>query len=152
MERVYTEQKFPASRQPVWDFISSPRNLAVITPDDLKFNIITKDLPEKIFNGLKIKYNISPLFGIKMEWITEISEVKGNEFFVDIQLKGPYKYWRHEHILTEIPGGVLMTDIIKYKPPFSFIGKFANPFLIKRKLKMILDYRKLKLEEIFGRI
>ncbi len=40
------EQKIPASIPEVWAFISSPKNLKVITPDYMGFDIMTKDLPE----------------------------------------------------------------------------------------------------------
>jgi len=64
---------------------------------------------------------------------------------------GPYKVWHHEHNLEQIDGGVFMTDIISYQPPFGWIGRLANTLIIRKKLHSIFDYRTLALEEIFGK-
>ena len=41
----------------------------------------------------------------------------------------------------EKDGGVLMTDIITYKPPFGILGDIANFLFIKKQLDSIFDYR-----------
>ncbi len=147
---IEQKQRFPASKEAVWDFISSPLNLKIITPPYLDFEVTSRNLPEKIHNGMLIKYRVSPILGIKLNWITEITEVKEPDFFIDEQQKGPYSHWFHKHILKEIPGGVLMTDIINYKPPLAFVGALANSIIVRSKLKGILEFRRKKLKEIFG--
>jgi ligand-binding SRPBCC domain-containing protein len=144
-------QKFPAAIESLWDFISSPANLKIITPDYMGFEVISKSLPEKIYRGMIINYKVSPLLGIKLNWVTEITELKEYEYFVDEQTRGPYRLWHHKHILEKIEGGVLMTDIINYRPPFSFIGNISNSLIVRKKLNGIFNYRRKKLEEIFGR-
>lgn len=141
------EQFIKASIEEIWDFISSPKNLKEITPDSMGFDITTKGLPEKMYPGMIISYKVKPLFGIKTTWVTEITHVEELSYFVDEQRVGPYSIWHHEHILEEKNGGVLMTDIISYKPPFGFLGNLANRILIKGKLKQIFDYRFKVLEE-----
>ena len=95
-------------------------------------------------------YNITPLLGIKMLWVTEITHVREYEFFVDEQRVGPYSLWHHQHRLEKIEGGVLMTDTIHYQPPLGFIGAIANTLIIERQLKNIFDYRFTALQKIFG--
>jgi ligand-binding SRPBCC domain-containing protein len=148
---IEISQKIPATVEKVWEFISSPRNLKLITPDDLGFEVTTKDPAEKMYAGMLISYSVKPLFGIKMKWVTEISHIKEPEYFIDQQYSGPYKYWHHKHELKAIDGGVLMTDIINYKPPYGFLGAIANSLAIRKRLDEILKYRKAKLEEIFGK-
>ena len=70
----------------VWDFISSPRNLKEITPDYMGFDIRSKNLPDKIYEGMIISYNVKPLLGISTTWVSEITHVKDKEYFVDEQL------------------------------------------------------------------
>lgn len=103
-----------------------------------------------MFPGQIIHYTIKPLLGIKLEWITEITHIKENVFFVDEQRYGPYKFWHHKHFLREIPGGVEMEDIVNYKLPFGFLGKLFHPILVKPKLDKIFTYRREKLIELFG--
>ena len=144
-------QKVPASVKQVWDFISSPANLKNITPDYMGFDIVSKNLPEKMYPGMMIAYKVSPLLTIKMNWVTEITHVKELEYFVDEQRVGPYSIWHHQHHIQKIMGGVLMTDIVDYLPPFGFLGRIANTLVIKKQLNEIFSFRTLKLEEVFGK-
>ncbi|PZR19600.1 MAG: cell division inhibitor [Flavobacterium psychrophilum] len=144
-------QKFTASIQEVWGFISTPKNLAVITPPSMGFKTLSGDERE-MFSGQIIHYTVTPLFGFKIEWVTEITHVVNNEHFVDEQRYGPYKFWHHKHFLKEIPGGVEMEDIIHYKVPFGILGRIAHPFLVQPKLNEIFDYREKKLKELFGQL
>lgn len=149
--QIYQEQKVPASIDEVWDFISSPANLKNITPDYMGFDITTPDLPEKMYAGMIIGYRVSPVFGIKMNWLTEITQVKDREFFIDEQRVGPYKLWHHQHIIKPIDKGVLMNDIVTYIPPGWFLGNIANSLMIKKKLREIFDFRRKAVEDIFGK-
>lgn len=144
------EQLLPVNIDTVWDFISSPKNLSVITPDYMGFNITSKDLPKKMYEGQIISYRVKPMLNIGVTWVTEIKHVSERRYFVDSQLKGPYKLWHHEHKLTETADGVLMKDIVTYIPPFGIIGSIANALFIKHKIKQIFDYREQKLIDIFG--
>jgi ligand-binding SRPBCC domain-containing protein len=149
---VYTlkaSQKIPASKEEVWDFISSPKNLKEITPDYMGFEIQTK-LPEKMYPGMMIQYKVSPILGIKMTWVTEITHVEHEKFFVDEQRVGPYSMWHHQHHIQEIPGGILMEDIIDYQPPMGLLGDIANSLFIARQLDEIFAYRKEAVEKRFG--
>ena len=151
---VYTKHetlKIPSTINKVWDFISSPQNLKSITPEYMGFDITTKNLPEKVYAGMIISYNVSPLLGIKMRWVTEITHVSELKYFVDEQRYGPYTMWHHQHIIEAIEGGVLMTDIVDYQPPLGFLGAFANKLIIKSQLNEIFSFRTKKLEEYFGK-
>lgn len=145
-----TKQEIPATMQEVWDFISSPKNLKLITPEHMGFDIMTNKLPSKMYPGMIIKYKVSPLWNIKTTWVTEITHMKEGEYFVDEQRIGPYKMWHHQHWITPIKDGVFMNDIINYQPPLGFLGLVANNLIIKQKLEEIFQYRSRKLKERFG--
>jgi ligand-binding SRPBCC domain-containing protein len=145
-------QKIPASIDAVWDFISSPMNLKEITPDYLGFLVTSNNNEIKMYPGMIITYKVSPLLGIKLSWMTEITHVKDKKYFVDEQRVGPYSLWHHQHKITAIEGGVLMTDIVTYQPPFGFLGAIANTLIIKSKLKEIFDYRTVAVEKRFGKM
>ncbi|MFK7786512.1 MAG: hypothetical protein AB8B56_15435, partial [Crocinitomicaceae bacterium] len=93
---------------------------------------------------------VSPLLGIKMNWMTEITQVQEKEFFIDEQRVGPYKIWHHQHFVEEIEGGVLMRDIITYQPPMGFLGAIMNTLVIRKKLNEIFDYRFKAVEQKYG--
>lgn len=143
------EQKLNASLEELWDFISSPANLKKITPEYMGFDI-TSDSPDKMYPGLIISYKVSPLLGIKTQWVTEITQVKDKSFFIDEQRVGPYALWHHQHHIEPIEGGVLMKDIVSYQPPFGILGALANRLFIQSKLEEIFAFRKVALEKRFG--
>lgn len=150
---IYTltqEQVIPATLEELWDFISSPENLSKITPKYMGFHILTPDLPKIIRPGLHITYHVSPLFRIKLKWITEITLVEPLHRFVDEQRAGPYSFWRHEHTLIPIPEGVKMLDVVQYTPPLGFLGDLANGIIIRPKLDEIFAFRRQALIRIYG--
>ena len=147
--RLKKSQKLPITIDEAWAFFSNPVNLKTITPDYMGFNIVNPE-KSKMYSGQIIKYKVSPLFNIKMNWVTEISHVKENKLFVDEQRFGPYKFWHHKHIFEEINNGIEAIDVLDYVVPFGFIGQIFHPYLVQPKLEEIFNYRKNKLEEIFG--
>lgn len=104
----------------------------------------------KVYEGMIITYKITPLFGIKMNWMTEITHVKEHEYFVDEQRFGPYALWHHEHHFKEIKGGVQMTDILNYAIPYGAIGRLANKVLVAKEIQKIFTYREKAIKEMFG--
>ena len=149
VNKLYYSQKLPISLDEAWDFLSSPNNLKLITPKSMNFKIIDWD-KKKAYPGQIIQYTVSPVFGIKIKWVTEITQVKKNNYFIDEQRFGPYSFWHHKHFIKEIDNGILMNDIIHYKIPFGFIGIILNKVYIKNKLSKIFKYRESKLNKIFG--
>lgn len=151
--KIYTlhrKQNLPITVDEAWNFLSSPKNLKIITPDYMGFHILSgADKP--MFPGQIIQYIVTPILGIKTKWVTEITHVKDKVYFVDEQRFGPYALWHHKHFIKEIKGGVEMEDIIDYKVPFGFLGQMVHPVLVKPKLEEIFNYRTKKLEELFGK-
>jgi len=97
-----------------------------------------------------ITYKVSPIFGIKLDWVTEITHVMDKMYFVDEQRFGPYQFWHHEHHFKEIPGGVEMRDLLSYGLPFGIIGKGVNQIMVARKIQDIFEFREKKVEALFG--
>lgn len=147
--RLSSKQKLPISVDQAWDFLSNPKNLKIITPNYMSFDIISgSDKP--MFAGQIIQYIVTPILGFKTNWVTEITHLVDKQYFVDEQRFGPYALWHHKHFIKPIEGGVEMEDIIDYKVPFGFLGKLVHPFLVKPKLTEIFNYRTEKLMELFG--
>ena len=148
---IHFTQKMPISLEKAWEFFSSPLNLSKITPESMKF-VVTSDYTEqtKMYEGMIITYKVSPLLGIKMDWMTEITTVKDKEYFIDEQRFGPFKFWHHEHHFEEINGGVLMTDKLTYGIPFGIFGQLANTIIVAKQTQEIFDYRVKAVDEMFG--
>lgn len=143
------EQLVKTSLTTLWDFISSPVNLKKITPDSMGFDITSGSLPKKMYAGMIISYRVKPLPGYTTTWVTEITHIEPNKYFVDEQRIGPYAMWHHEHKLQEVEEGVKMTDIVSYAPPFGLFGRIVNSIIIKKQLVKIFDYRVKAINDIF---
>jgi ligand-binding SRPBCC domain-containing protein len=141
----------PTTLDKAWDFFSSPLNLSKITPPDMGFVVTSGHSEgEKIYAGMIITYTITPLLGIKMNWMTEITHVKEKEYFVDEQRFGPYAMWHHQHHFKQVEGGVQMTDLLHYAIPYGFIGRIANSLIVASKVKKIFDFREEAIAHLFG--
>jgi ligand-binding SRPBCC domain-containing protein len=148
--QLYKKQFVNASIEEVWDFISSPENLKVITPEYMGFEVTSKDLPEKMYPGMIIGYTVKPLLGIRMIWVTEITHIEEMKYFIDEQRIGPYSMWHHQHFIEPSGDGVLMTDIVTYSPPLGFLGAMANRLFIRKQLEAIFNYRREFIEKHFS--
>ena len=150
MHHLKQSQTLPVDRKVLWEFISVPQNLNKITPPDMAFEIIGEP-PEKTYAGLLLEYRVKvPLLGWST-WLTEIKYVEDGVSFMDEQRVGPYKLWLHTHKLEDVEGGTRMTDDIRYLVPLGPIGLLANILFVGRTLRRIFDYRRVKMEELFGK-
>lgn len=141
----------PATLDEAWDFFTSPLNLVKITPPDMNF-VVTSEykVTDKVYPGMIITYFVSPLFGVKLRWMTEITHVKEKEYFVDEQRFGPYALWHHQHHFKQVEGGIMMTDIVNYAIPYGFIGRMANSLFVKKKLTDVFSFRADAIGHLFG--
>jgi ligand-binding SRPBCC domain-containing protein len=102
-----------------------------------------------MYPGMFITYKVSPALGIRLNWVTEITQVDHRKFFIDEQRQGPYSTWHHEHHFKEVYGGVEMRDILFYKVPFGILGKLADAVFVRSKVQEIFRFREKKIEELF---
>lgn len=154
MSKTYslkTIQHIPAGIDAVWDFFSSPANLKDITPSHLGFQIKSRHHGAKMYPGQIIEYTVKPLFGIPLYWMTEITQVQENRFFIDEQRFGPYELWHHQHHFAETSTGVMMTDIVHYRIPFWIAGDIAHSLFVKAQLRQIFGHRIEAVEQKFGK-
>ncbi len=143
-------QKIPVSLENAWEFFSHPANLAKMTPEYLNLKFTNKLYGESMYPGQVMTYNVKPILGIPMFWMTEITHVDHHRYFVDEQRTGPYRIWHHQHHFRVIEGGVEMTDIVHYQPPLGWLGALANTLFIKGQLKAIFEFRHKRVQELFG--
>lgn len=145
------KQCFPISLATAWDFFSSPNNLVKITPDDMAFKVTSAfDPQQQMYPGMIITYKVSPILGINLNWMTEITQVEHEKYFIDEQRFGPFQFWHHQHHFKAIPNGVEMTDILTYGLPMGILGQMAHGLMVGNKIKSIFDFREKKTIELFG--
>ena len=135
----------PYPRERVFDFFSRAENLELLTPPWLSFSILTPR-PIRMCEGALIDYRIR-LRGIPMTWRSEITAWEPPYRFVDEQLRGPYRLWAHEHRFTEVEGGTLVEDRVKYAV---LGGALIDRLFVAPDLRKIFAYRQERLRELFA--
>ncbi|MBK6560345.1 SRPBCC family protein [Candidatus Amarobacter glycogenicus] len=151
LHRLASRQLLPIPLEEAWAFFSDPRNLATITPPSLNLKP-TSALPSAMHPGLIVTYDVVPMAGLRVLWVTEITHVVDGVMFVDEQRAGPYRFWHHQHHFKAVPGGTEMRDIIHYALPLGVLGDLFGARMVKRKVQGIFDYRREVLEEKWGRM
>jgi ligand-binding SRPBCC domain-containing protein len=142
------EQFVPRPLDEVFDFFSRAENLQKLTPAWLHFRILSVD-PTPVQKGTLIKYSLRwRIFPIR--WTTEIIEWSPPYRFVDLQLKGPYKLWHHEHRFASEGHGTRITDDVQYLLPFGVLGGLAHRLKVKKDVETIFAYRTEVVKRLFG--
>ena len=88
-------------------------------------------------------------FGIYQKLTTKITEFNSPLYFVDEQLSGAFKSFRHEHHFEEANGVTIMRDIFDYKSPLGILGKLADFLFLKKYMTNLLLRRNQTIKE-FG--
>jgi hypothetical protein len=138
----------PRPRHQVFAFFAEAGNLERITPDFLKFHILSPQ-PIAMCPGALIDYQLR-LHGIPLRWRTRIEAFEPDSFFIDTQLSGPYRRWVHRHDFTEVPGGTEMRDHVDYQLPFGPIGDVVRALFVRRSVERIFDYRNQTILKTFS--
>lgn len=141
-------QFVPRPRSAVFAFFSDAANLETLTPAFLKFHILTPR-PIAMQPGTRIDYELT-LAGIRFHWQSLIEQFEPEARFVDVQLRGPYRRWHHEHIFEEDAGGTWVIDRVDYEMPLGLLGRAVHALWVKRSLAGIFAFRAVKMQELFG--
>lgn len=141
-------QFLPRPREEVFAFFEDAKNLEAITPSFLSFRVTTPS-PIAMHEGTLIEYRLS-LFGIPFGWKTRIDAYEPGVRFVDRQLEGPYRLWRHTHTFEDVAGGTRMTDRVEYELPLGPLGSIAHALFVKRTVAKIFDHRAEVIGQRFG--
>ena len=117
----------------------------MLTPPWLRFEILTT-APIEVRAGTQIDYRLR-LHGVPLRWTSEIAAWEPPHRLVDVQRRGPYREWVHEHRFAEQGGGTLVCDHVTYRV---FGGMLVERLFVRPDLRRIFAYRRQKLADLFG--
>jgi len=151
-ERAFVFRSEQFVQQPleeVFKFFSQAENLQELTPPWLHFKILSVD-PMPVRKGTLIRYSLRwRIFPIG--WTTEIIEWDPPHGFVDVQLKGPYNLWHHEHRFVAEASGTRIIDEVQYALPFGWFGRMAHALKVNKDVRSIFEFRKDAIRKRFGK-
>ncbi len=145
--RFHREQFIAKPRNEVFSFFESPENLALLTPKELRFTLLTP-VPIVMKAGAIMDYSIR-VAGFPLRWRTIITEYEPPIRFVDQQLRGPYDFWHHTHEFETTEAGTRMNDTVVYRVGWGPAGQMANALYVRRSLERIFDYRAQAMAKLF---
>ena len=140
-----TEQFVPRPLAEVFSFFADALNLQRLTPPWLHFDVLTP-APIEMKAGALIDYKLR-VHGLPIRWRTRINEWQPPHRFVDEQIRGPYRLWRHQHTFEQREGGTVMRDRVEYAV---IGGRWVNALFVRPDLRRIFRYRAAAMREIFG--
>src|SRR3954467_13922683 len=133
------EQRVPRPIDEVFHFFSRAENLQQITPPWLNFRIQSVST-NPVRRGTLIQYALRwRVFPIR--WTTEITDWDPPYRFVDVQRKGPYALWHHEHRFYSEGNFTRITDHVQYALPFGSLGRLVHRLKVKHDVEAIFAYR-----------
>jgi ligand-binding SRPBCC domain-containing protein len=132
----------------VFAFFAEPANLEAITPDWLRFRILTPG-PIHTGTGTLIRYALR-WRGMPLSWTTRVTSWDPPHGFVDAQIEGPYSLWEHTHTFQPVADGTLVRDLVRYALPLGILGWLAHAGWVKADLRAIFDHRARKVSELLG--
>lgn len=131
----------------VFAFFADAHNLETITPPWLGFRI-TSVSADPVTEGTEIRYCLK-LHGVPIFWRTEIRQWQPPYRFVDVQRSGPYKLWHHTHSFEAHGERTRMTDVVRYRLPFGWLGRLVHALNVRSDVAKIFDYRRRRIDELF---
>lgn len=142
------EQFVDRPLEQVFSFFSAARNLESLTPDWLRFEVMTPE-PIGMRAGTLIEYRLS-VHGVPLRWISQIKAWEHNRSFVDQQLRGPYRLWHHTHEFVALGDGTLVRDRVRYAIPLGPLGDVAHSLFVQRDLDNVFAYRRSAVWRLLG--
>jgi ligand-binding SRPBCC domain-containing protein len=139
------ETVLPRPLDEVFSFFADAMNLERITPPWMHFHVITPT-PIEMFAGQTIDYRLK-VHLVPVRWRTEIALWEPPYRFADLQLRGPYRYWWHEHYFDEVHDGTRCRDTVRYGVPG---GSLVHTLLVRRDVRAIFAYRENVMHRILG--
>lgn len=104
-----------------------------------------------MYPGIAIQYRVTPFWGFTTNWVTEITQIKEKEYFIDDQRVGPFALWHHQHHFKALDANrTEMRDILHYQAPLGPLGSIADYLFVHRQVKQIFSFREAAVSAYFG--
>lgn len=148
--KISHHQLVPEPLEQVFAFFARAENLEAITPEWLKFQVLSV-VPEPVQKGTLIEYRLK-LHGLPLRWTSQIVEWEPPHQFIDLQLQGPYRLWRHTHRFIAEGGNTWIHDEVLYSLPLGSLGRMAHSLFVRRDVERIFAFRASAVRALFGQV
>jgi ligand-binding SRPBCC domain-containing protein len=78
----------------------------------------------------------------RMRWVAVHQDHEEGHYFSDIQVSGPFAYWKHTHTFDpEGSAACILEDKVEYALPYGFLGRWVAGSFVRRKLERMFKHR-----------
>ncbi|HET8734021.1 MAG TPA: SRPBCC family protein [Anaeromyxobacteraceae bacterium] len=165
-ERVRFEQRIPVPLDRVWRFFSDPANLPRLMPPELAAEIrsiapappsadgAVHDASARVGAGTEITLSVRllPPLPLRTAWVARIVEFEPGRHFTDVQVKGPFRHWRHRHGFEAAPldgaDGTIVQDDLEYDVGFGALGDALARWFVGARIRQTFEERQRRLEHL----
>ncbi len=137
MKTIIKKTLINCTQEELFEFHMDSNNITKITPPNIKVELLTRELDT--YEGKIVKIKTTKFF-LPTYWEVQIEKLHAPDTLIDIALKSPFKFWRHQHLFIQTENGCELKDIIEYELPFGFIGKLFDHY-IEKDIKDMFEYR-----------
>lgn len=137
--RFLKESRIRASPERVFAFHEQQNALELLLPPWESARVIQSAKISEVGSRAIVETRI--VGPITMRWIAEHTVYDPPRVFEDIQIKGPFRSWRHRHSILPQAEGAILKDEIEYEPPLGYLGRALSPLLIDNRLSKLFEYR-----------
>ena len=123
----------------VFAFHELPDALVRLTPPWESARVIQSAPDLRVGATAIVETRILGLFRVR--WVARHTIYDPPRMFEDVQVSGPFRRWRHRHLVEPHERGAVLRDEVEYMPPLGFIGRLFTPLLIAPRLRRLFDYR-----------
>jgi len=144
MKEIVQKSIIACSIEELYDFHLDSNNISKITPPNIEVELLNDD--GFTYEGKSVKLKTKRFF-ITTYWEVKIEKILTPYLIIDIALKSPFKYWKHQHVFRKKGDVCELKDIVEYKLPFGLIGELFNIF-IQQDIKKMFEYRHQRTKKI----
>ena len=131
--------KIEATAAEVYAWHARPDALQRLTPPGERVEVIEKT------GGIERGARVVMQFGrwpFRQRWVAEHRDYEVGHYFSDLQVSGPFAFWKHRHtFIPDGPGCSILEDRVEYALPLGFVGRWVAGAYVRKKLSKLFEYR-----------
>jgi len=167
----HSEQWLPHPVEAVFAFFADPENLAALMPAWQKARVekmavVAPTRPAPPHSSAVLAAGVGTLVSLtflpfrfspfRVRWDAEVTDFGWNTHFADRQIRGPFRYWDHSHLLRALDreglNVTLIVDHIEYDLPWGILGKLAHALFLRRQIEETFEFRQMEVSRIFSEV
>jgi ligand-binding SRPBCC domain-containing protein len=138
-ELFICRSRIEAPAEEVYAWHALPDALQRLTPPGENVKVIERT------GGIERGARVVMQFGrwpFRRLWVAEHQDFEVGRYFSDIQVSGPFAYWKHTHTFEpDGPYACMLEDRVEYSLPFGSIGRWLGGPYARNKISKLFEYR-----------